>query len=165
MNFCYAIFNLILYPNSLFFSMMVSLFFLLILAILLVTLLNFLGWAHIDLDQYAGQQLNHRHGLTPRELVKLETSEFQPADHSRQSAEEPSEVICSICFVAFENSVLVTTLPQCNHYFHQDCIQEWFKSHGTCPICRLNIKGLLKEEEDDANGNFLNRSIFEIADI
>lgn len=164
-NICYAIFDLILYPNSLFFSIMVSLFFLLILTILIVTLLNFLGWANIDLDQYAGQPLNSRHGLTPRELTKLETSEFQPADHSRHSADEPSEVMCSICFVAFENNVMVTSLPQCNHFFHQECITEWFKSHGTCPICRLNIKALIKDEEDETNNHFLNRSIFEIADI
>jgi hypothetical protein len=164
-NICYFIFDMILFPNSLFFSIMVSLFFLLILVILLITMLNFLGWANIDLDQYAGQQLNHRHGLTPIELDKLETAEFCPADHSRHSADEPSEVMCSICFMPFEQQVLVTYLPQCNHFFHQECIREWFKSHGTCPICRLNIKGLLKEEEDEANGHFLNRSIFEIADI
>lgn len=164
-NLCYAIFDLILFPNSFFFSVMVSLFFLLILVILLITMLNFLGWANIDLDHYAGQQLNTRHGLTPQELAKLETSEFQPADHSRHSADEPSEVMCSICFVAFEGGVQVTSLPQCNHYFHQECIREWFKSHGTCPICRLNIKSLLKEDADDQNNHFLNRSIFEIADI
>lgn len=53
-NFCYFIFDCVLYPNSLFFTIMVSMFFLLIVGILLVTLLNFLGWTNIDLDVYAG---------------------------------------------------------------------------------------------------------------
>ena len=75
-NFCYFVFDCILYPNSLFFTIMVSLFFLLIVGILLVTLLNFLGWTNIDLDVYAGQQLNNRHGLNQKEIQKLEECSY-----------------------------------------------------------------------------------------
>lgn len=195
-NLCYFLFDIILYPNSMFFSLMVSLFFLLILLILLVTLLNYLGWTNIDLDAYAGQQLSHRHGLTPKEMEKLERFEYRPkqkqsrpaektnlesnstaAEHGRdghkhdhghgahQAEGEASEVMCSICFVPFEEQSQVVTLPQCEHLYHWSCISEWFRSHGTCPICRLNIKTLLKEPEEDDNNNFLNKSMFEIADI
>lgn len=165
-NLCYLVFDMILYPNSMFFSIMVSLFFLLILVILLVTMLNFLGWTQIDLDRYAGQQLNHRHGLTPTELNKLEQAEYVPVSADKEQAdEEQSEVMCSICFIPFEAQTVVNYLPQCNHVFHRECILEWFKSHGTCPICRLNIKQILKEDDEGNDGHFLNRSIFEISDI
>lgn len=47
--------------------------------------------------------------------------------------------LCSIC-----QSELVDTeskickLP-CNHYFHNDCVFQWLKLHGLCPICRNKI--------------------------
>jgi hypothetical protein len=28
------------------------------------------------------------------------------------------------------------SIPECNHYFHAACIDEWLKMNGTCPICR-----------------------------
>lgn len=175
-NFCYFVFDLILYPNSLFFTLMVTLFFMMILAILLVTLLNFLGWTNIDLDRYAGQQLNNRNGLTPVEMKKLVPAEYMPPrraarladdrgqeDLDRSRGSDASEVMCSICFIPFEPATLVNYLPKCNHVFHQSCITEWFKSHGTCPICREDIKKLVRQEEN--NTSLLNRSIFEIEEV
>ena len=29
----------------------------------------------------------------------------------------------------------------CKHYFHESCINEWLKLHGTCPVCRKNLNG------------------------
>ena len=161
-----------------FFTLMVTLFFLLIVVILLITLLNFLGWTHIDLDEYAGQQLNNRNGLTPKELSRLEQSDYtdqrlvapdQPhaphnAESNRDNPNDISEIVCSICYSPFETGVKVIYLPNCNHLYHTECILDWFKSHGTCPNCRQDVKQLLKQEEEDTN-NLLNKSIFEISDI
>ena len=182
---------MILYPNSLFFTLMVTLFFLMILVILLITLLNFLGWTQIDLDQYAGQQLHNRNGLSPGEMKKLVSVEYMPSAHirngrsrnserqtvgnsnnpeigdgedlDRSRGSDASEIMCSICFIPFDRNTKVNYLPKCNHVFHTSCITEWFKSHGTCPICRENIKQLVKQEEQSPS--LLNRSIFEIEEI
>ena len=42
---------------------------------------------------------------------------------------------CSICFEEFVQRDKVTTLP-CIHFFHQSCIQRWFESSSSCPICK-----------------------------
>ena len=41
---------------------------------------------------------------------------------------------CSICLdtVKFAKSKHLS----CNHYFHNDCIVNWFKESDSCPICR-----------------------------
>ena len=30
-------------------------------------------------------------------------------------------------------------LPRCNHYFHLACIDAWFQTQSTCPICRTPL--------------------------
>ncbi|MBA0761379.1 hypothetical protein Gotri_024033, partial [Gossypium trilobum] len=30
----------------------------------------------------------------------------------------------------------IRTIPDCNHYFHANCIDEWFKLNAACPVCR-----------------------------
>jgi hypothetical protein len=38
----------------------------------------------------------------------------------------------------------------CSHFFHKNCIVDWLKRSGTCPICRTRVKGE-GEESDDEN--------------
>lgn len=45
---------------------------------------------------------------------------------------------CSICYNTYEIGSNVAKL-KCNHNFHSSCIEEWFKTSGTCPICRNNV--------------------------
>ena len=45
---------------------------------------------------------------------------------------------CVICMNDFENGDNITTLP-CIHFFHSDCIRNWFKSKNYCPICKYEI--------------------------
>jgi len=60
----------------------------------------------------------------------------------------------------------VTYIPHCNHCYHSECIEIWLKRDGTCPLCRLDVKKIVKEEvEDDPNDFILNSSMFEIQDI
>lgn len=48
----------------------------------------------------------------------------------------PQVESCSICKDDISES---SSLLPCSHYFHEDCLDEWFSSHSTCPICRKNI--------------------------
>ncbi|KAA0047798.1 RING-H2 finger protein ATL18-like [Cucumis melo var. makuwa] len=49
-----------------------------------------------------------------------------------------SEEICSICLTEFGRSEdSVCKLPNCEHLFHFNCIQEWIdRNRFTCPLCR-----------------------------
>lgn len=49
-----------------------------------------------------------------------------------------NESMCSICFEDFQNDDSVRILP-CEHYYHDNCINEWFQKSGTCPICRFDL--------------------------
>jgi hypothetical protein len=46
---------------------------------------------------------------------------------------------CAICQESMDTLGL-RRINQCNHTFHQSCIDTWFQSHVTCPTCRHDIR-------------------------
>lgn len=45
---------------------------------------------------------------------------------------------CCICQeeILFKNLITL----QCHHYFHQSCLQKWFRYKTVCPICRHDFR-------------------------
>lgn len=43
---------------------------------------------------------------------------------------------CAVCLSEVVDGEKTRLLPKCNHEFHLDCIDMWFHSHSTCPLCR-----------------------------
>ena len=43
---------------------------------------------------------------------------------------------CPICLTEYQPKDIVRTLPNCSHYFHANCIDEWLRLNTTCPLCR-----------------------------
>ncbi|XP_071741599.1 putative RING-H2 finger protein ATL21A [Rutidosis leptorrhynchoides] len=46
------------------------------------------------------------------------------------------DAACSICLSEYDVKEIVKCIPECRHCFHADCIDEWLKMKGTCPVCR-----------------------------
>ncbi|CAN8239484.1 unnamed protein product [Cochlearia groenlandica] len=71
-------------------------------------------------------------GLTPFDLNSL------PIVFFRQDGccSKDGGVECAICLSELVNGDKTRLLPKCNHSFHVECIDMWFQSHSTCPICR-----------------------------
>jgi E3 ubiquitin-protein ligase ATL6/9/15/31/42/55 len=46
---------------------------------------------------------------------------------------------CAVCISKFEDSDVLRLLPKCKHAFHENCIDQWLKSHSSCPLCRYKI--------------------------
>lgn len=74
-------------------------------------------------------------GLDPALLKSLPTFVFSPA--AGDEAEKVQE--CAVCLSEFEAGEKGRRLPKCNHSFHVDCIDMWFHSHSTCPLCRTTV--------------------------
>uniref|UniRef100_A0ACD6A9N5 Uncharacterized protein n=1 Tax=Avena sativa TaxID=4498 RepID=A0ACD6A9N5_AVESA len=43
---------------------------------------------------------------------------------------------CAVCLAEIRPREVVKQLPACTHLFHDRCIDEWLRSHRTCPVCR-----------------------------
>ena len=47
---------------------------------------------------------------------------------------------CCICLGEFKPKQIVVALPcDFKHYFHQSCIENWFKYHIACPFCKKKV--------------------------
>jgi len=63
--------------------------------------------------------------------------------YSNKSNPGPVPTDCPICLAEFVEGEKMRILPNCNHGFHVECIDKWFVSHSSCPMCRqcLNMNG------------------------
>jgi len=52
---------------------------------------------------------------------------------------------CAVCLEKFEEEESLRLLPKCSHVFHTECIDAWFTSHSTCPLCRTSLKVTVEE--------------------
>ncbi|XP_074293687.1 RING-H2 finger protein ATL22-like [Silene latifolia] len=50
----------------------------------------------------------------------------------------PDDTTCPICLSDYCPQETLKILPECNHQFHADCIDQWLRSKGVCPFCRAN---------------------------
>ncbi|CAN7009413.1 unnamed protein product, partial [Brassica oleracea var. botrytis] len=46
---------------------------------------------------------------------------------------------CAICLSEFSDEDTVRLITVCRHGFHSVCIDLWFESHKTCPVCRCEL--------------------------
>ena len=42
---------------------------------------------------------------------------------------------CTICFDTIKDDQMIKVLQPCNHYFHNDCINQWLIIEKRCPMC------------------------------
>jgi len=47
---------------------------------------------------------------------------------------------CAVCLCEFKENEKGRLLPNCRHTFHVECIDMWFRSHSTCPVCRTRAQ-------------------------
>ncbi|KAL5701338.1 RING-type E3 ubiquitin transferase [Ranunculus cassubicifolius] len=71
------------------------------------------------------------HGLDASLLKTLPTFVYTPTKEGLE---------CAVCLSEFEENEKGRLLPKCNHSFHIGCIDMWFHSHSTCPLCRAPVE-------------------------
>ncbi|CAA7052447.1 unnamed protein product [Microthlaspi erraticum] len=99
-----------------------------------------------------GQDASSNTGLTPFELSSLPIVFFR-----QDSCKDGLE--CAICLSDLVKGDKSRLLPKCSHSFHVECIDMWFQSHSTCPICRNTVLGLEQAEKVPDNADIGNTSI------
>lgn len=103
-----------------------------------------------------------RRGLNPSFLKTIPVITFNPKDFVEG-------LECTVCLSELCEGEKTRFLPKCSHGFHVECIDMWFYSHSTCPICRnsvsdeieISVENLLETQEQLAQtGDFPTNILF-----
>ncbi|CAL4922552.1 unnamed protein product [Urochloa decumbens] len=68
---------------------------------------------------------------------------------SPEDGGEGTRVECAVCISELRDGDTGRILPRCGHRFHAECVDRWFLSHVTCPLCRAVVA------DDGASGKSL----------
>ena len=82
--------------------------------------------------------------LNPSSMVDVPvvpTNQQVDAATTLLSPTTPFSEPCAICQDIIEANTSSRRINRCHHTFHQPCIDRWFQSSVTCPICRTDIRG------------------------
>lgn len=87
----------------------------------------------------------------PSSSESLEQGRSNESEQSNSSKDEHSYLIacpnpnagekCSVCLCSLEEDEAIE-LAKCHHFFHRECITQWFKTRPSCPEC-LAIYGVI----------------------
>jgi hypothetical protein len=82
-----------------------------------------------------------RRGLAPNVLRSLPVSVFNGAAKTPGGTAKADHdaLECAVCLAEVADGEKVRALPKCAHRFHVECIDMWFHSHDTCPLCRAPV--------------------------
>ncbi|XP_008460362.2 RING-H2 finger protein ATL3-like [Cucumis melo] len=93
---------------------------------------------------------NSARGLDPTVLRSLPVIIFHPDDFK-------DGLECAVCLSDLVEGEKAKLLHDCFHGFHSDCIDMWFQSHSTCPLCRNPVTTAVADtaelhDEDSTSG-------------
>ncbi|KAI8893726.1 hypothetical protein BC833DRAFT_607403 [Globomyces pollinis-pini] len=58
---------------------------------------------------------------------------------------DADDASCTVCLGQYEDGVHLRQLG-CKHHFHKDCIDEWLRLNGKCPLCIQGLEEIPYEE-------------------
>ena len=79
--------------------------------------------------------------ISPQSQQPQQQQQQQPRDGTDIDGTSISPLICPICINEYDDGdeICWSQNPDCNHFFHCECISEWLLRHDECPCCRSNF--------------------------
>lgn len=105
-----------------------------------------------------GLSIEHLNINTSTELFVGLNNNINNNNQGEGEGEGEERDSCCICREPFENSSIIRKINSCGHKFHLSCIDTWFQTHHTCPMCRVSVRiviptGNTRAAETDRENN------------
>lgn len=113
-------------------------------------------------DNFNPYKLSFNRGVIEEVLRRADDHKIKPLNnHDLEKLKQYTEIVdmkisdqleknnqhqCSICMETIEMDQKIINLPKCTHHYHEDCLKEWLKYNGNCPICRNSVQKQLFTE-------------------
>ena len=94
---------------------------------------------HLDGDDQNDTVVVEILGLNDEEIKSFPKLPYEEARVSYSLQKDSTATsCCSICLADYKKTDMIRVLPDCNHLFHDKCVDPWLKLHPTCPVCRTS---------------------------
>jgi hypothetical protein len=114
--------------------------------------ISFMDNSNLSTPDAINQLMSSVFGTSVSQSLSLNTIQDKTEVIHYSDIETPGESMCSICRLQFDDNSIIRKIKHCNHYFHINCIDNWFKENKTCPVCRYD---LTSEETNQPRGTNL----------
>lgn len=74
-------------------------------------------------------------GFSKEKIDKIPFTVFVPSNNNNNSDNEK----CVICQEMFTEGNKIKKL-NCEHFYHQKCIDAWLSKEKNCPFCKIEVK-------------------------
>ncbi|KAH7576139.1 hypothetical protein ACOSQ2_003913 [Xanthoceras sorbifolium] len=73
----------------------------------------------------------------------------------RRNPNRKDAAFCAVCLEGIAEGEKFRRLPECKHCFHVECIDAWFQSRSTCPLCRNDVAFAHEQKGEGGGGHLL----------
>jgi len=87
-----------------------------------------LGLSEPEIQSIEKWQLSRKQDL---KMIVTQSEDLEASDEFQP--------VCSICIETIQVKEWYKQLPECEHYFHADCIDGWLRLRDSCPLCRQTV--------------------------
>lgn len=98
-------------------------------------LMSMLNTGHFYIDENVNDLIAR--SMYDSQLSRNPTIRLDIRPHNCKSIEVDQH--CSVCQDKFKLGDSLSTLQDCKHTFHNECLEEWGKYKQECPLCRSAI--------------------------
>lgn len=102
--------------------------------------------------------INLNNFLNERVQVYPTSEEIENASITTRATARQDD-ICAICQDEIDTNQNIRRLTHCNHYFHRECIDTWFRSNVHCPTCRHDIREVDNNQQNVRNNHANNSNM------
>lgn len=88
----------------------------------------------VDIERVLAAKIDEqKHAIN---LIELQSTQRFLLHLRSEASGQHEEKICTIC----RSEIEIGVLTACGHYFCKDCIQAWWSTTRTCPVCKRRLK-------------------------
>ena len=62
-----------------------------------------------------------------------------------------NERLCSICQSNYINHQIIRKINHCGHFYHLNCLDEWFENNVKCPECQYDLRESIPRNDNEPN--------------
>lgn len=90
--------------------------------------------------------------LSSKESINLQKDQIKSQSKKPEAKKTPqnqyNQTNCTICLNNFENQEELLQINQCNHAFHEKCLEDWMTHNMKCPLCNKRPKIRAKQYKE-----------------